>query len=207
MAGLPQVGDVYGKFRISEQLGHGTGAVYAATDAVLGRQVALKVMLPALADAEDFKRRFAREAAALARVRSRHIVQIHEYGEHEGTLFLVTELVPDGDLQRWLAAHGPMAIPDALRLLEQLSEGLIDAHAVGVVHRGIKPSNVLLWRRGGSLIPYLCDFGIASDGESGLTQTGSVIGSLATWRPSASWASRPTNAATSTHSAACSGRW
>ncbi len=153
------------------------GAVFEAYDPTLQRLVALKVVLPDKADVDEFRQRFEREAQLLARVHSRHIVPIHDVGEQDDTLYLVTELVPDGDLFTWLAEHGAMAPSPALRLVAQLCEGLADAHKAGVFHRDVKPKNVLLRDRDGELIGYLCDFGIAVDEAPGLTKTGTMVGS------------------------------
>jgi len=185
MAGFPKADDEYGgRYRIVRELGHGgMGIVYEAVDTVLNRSVALKIVLPSLPDREDYQTRFAREASVLATIRSRHIVGIQEYGEHEDTVFFVTELFPDGDLQRWLQSHGPLDRRAALLLVAQVCEALADAHSSGVVHRDVKPGNVLLWNRSEGLIPYLCDFGIAIDGQQGLTPTGALIGSPAYMAP------------------------
>lgn len=189
MAGFPKAGDEYGgRYRILRQIGHGgMGVVYEARDTVLDRSVALKIVLPSLPDREDFSARFAREASVLARIRSRNIVGIHEYGEHEDTVFFVTEYFPDGDLQSWVGTHGPMDRRAALALVAQVCEALADAHETGVIHRDVKPGNVLLWSRPEGLIPYLCDFGIALEGggdsRAGLTRTGTLIGSPAYMAP------------------------
>ena len=189
MAGFPKAGDEYGgRYRILRQIGHGgMGIVYEALDTVLNRSVALKIVLPSLPDREDYQARFAREATVLARIRSRNIVGIHEYGEHEDTVFFVTEYFPDGDLQTWIGTHGPLDRRVALGLVAQVCEALADAHAAGVIHRDVKPGNVLLWSRPEGLIPYLCDFGIAldggSDGRGSLTRTGTLVGSPAYMAP------------------------
>lgn len=185
MAGFPKAGDEYGgRYRIVRELGHGgTGIVYEAVDSVLDRPVALKIVLPSLPDRGDYRGRFAREASVLAKIRSRHIVGIHEYGEHDDTVYFVTELFPDGDLHRWLQSHGPLDRRAALLLVAQVCEALADAHSCGVVHRDIKPGNVLLWNRSEGLVPYLCDFGIAIDGQQGLTRTGALVGSPAYMAP------------------------
>jgi serine/threonine protein kinase len=191
MAGFPKAGDEYGgRYRIVRQLGHGgTGVVYEAVDTVPNRSVALKIMLPALPDREDYQARFAREASVLARIRSRNIVGIHEYGEHEDTVFFVTDLFPDGDLQSWLARNGPLDRRAALSLVAQVCGALADAHAMGVAHRDVKPGNVLLRSHPEGLIPYLCDFGIAIDGSgdgrtrAGPARTGTLIGSPAYMAP------------------------
>ena len=178
MAGLPRAGDTYGRFQIRRLIGRGgMGAVFEAFDPTLDRSVALKVVLPDMADLADIRQRFEREAKMLARVRSSHIVQIHDVGEQDDTLYLVTELVPDGDLFNWLAEHGAMRPAEALRLVAQLCDGLEDAHKHNIFHRDVKPKNVLLWNREGTLIGYLCDFGIAVDEAQGLTKTGTLVGS------------------------------
>jgi serine/threonine protein kinase len=191
MAGFPKAGDEYGgRYRIVREIGHGgMGIVYEAVDRILNRSVALKIVLPSLPDRDDFQARFAREAAVLAKIKSRNIVGIYEYGEHEDTVFFVTELFPDGDLQTWLVKNGPLDRRASLALLAQVCEALADAHAVGVIHRDVKPGNVLLWSRPEGLIPYLCDFGIAIEGtgdgspRASLTRTGTLVGSPAYMAP------------------------
>jgi serine/threonine protein kinase len=187
--GYPKIDEVYdGRYRIVRRIGHGgMGVVYEAVDQVLNRSVALKIVLPSLPDRDDFHARFAREASVLARIRSRHIVGIHEYGEHDDTVYFVTELFPDGDLRSWLAQRGPLDRRAALSLVAQVCEALADAHAAGIIHRDVKPGNVLLWSRPEGLIPYLCDFGIALDGnaenQQGLTRAGALVGSPAYMAP------------------------
>jgi len=185
MTGFPKAGDEYGgRYRIVRELGHGDmGIVYEAVDHVLNRSVALKIVLPSLPEREDYRARFVREASVLAKIRSRHIVGIGEYGKHDDTVYFVTELFPAGDLQRWLQKHGPLDRRAALLLVAQVCEALADAHSSGVVHRDVKPENALLWNRSEGLIPYLCDFGIAIDGQQGLTRTGALIGSRAYMAP------------------------
>lgn len=186
---IPTVGEVYAdRYRIVRRLGEGgMGTVFEATDTVLDRRIALKVVSPALADREAYQERFAREAALLARVRSRHIVHIHEYGQVDDTVYLTTELFPDGDLRNRLALRGALDRREALSITAQLCEALADAHEVRVVHRDVKPANVLLWERSGQLLAYLADFGIAVDGtggsSGGLTRTGGVVGSPAYMAP------------------------
>jgi serine/threonine protein kinase len=187
--GYPKIDDEYnGRYRIVRRIGHGgMGVVYEAVDNVLNRSVALKIVLPSLPDRDDFHARFAREASVLARIRSRNIVGIHEYGEHDDTVYFVTELFPDGDLRTWLERHGALDRRAALSLVAQVCEALSDAHAAGIIHRDVKPGNVLLWSRTEGLIPYLCDFGIALDGNAenqrGLTRAGTLVGSPAYMAP------------------------
>jgi serine/threonine protein kinase len=179
MSRVPGVGDVFGRYQLTDVLGQGgMGIVYGARDTVLDRRVAVKLILPVLSDMEGFRARFEREAAVLAKVHSRNVIKIYDIGEHDGLVYFVTEFVSDGDLQTFLDEAGAMETVAALSLVAQLCEGLQDAHDLGVVHRDIKPRNVLLWRRGLQLVPYLCDFGIAVDGAQHMTVSGSVIGTL-----------------------------
>ncbi len=181
MGQLPRVGDQFGRYRVDAQIGvGGMGVVFGATDLTFDRPVALKVVSAALGDSAEFRRRFEREAALLARLDSPHVIGIFDYGEHDGCPYLATQYVGGGDLGALLAARGPMPPTLAARVCAQVADALVDAHAAGVVHRDVKPSNVLL-RDPDSVEPhaYLCDFGIARTAEeSGLTQAGSVSG---TW--------------------------
>lgn len=151
------------------------GAVYDALDTVLGRHVALKVIVPELADDPDFRARFVREARAQASLDSPHVVPVFAHGEIDGRLYLVSRLVPDGDLGAALRAHGPLPPGEAADLVAQVADGLAEAHRVGLVHRDIKPANVLLRRRGTHTVAYLADFGIA--GRAGEADRG-VAGDL-----------------------------
>lgn len=183
-ARLPAAGDQFGPYLINRELGRGgMGVVYEAVDRRIDRPVAIKVILPRLAGDEAFVRRFEREASILARIRSRCIVPLHEYGEHEEILYLVTDYFPDGDLAHWLDRHGPLDARHALTVIADVTEALDDAHRAGVVHRDIKTSNVLLWDRKDRLLAYLGDFGIAGQAGSDLTATGTLMGSLATMAP------------------------
>ncbi|CAB4689088.1 MAG: protein kinase [Actinobacteria bacterium] len=187
--GYPKVDDEYaGRYLIVRQIGYGgMGVVFEAIDKVLNRAVAIKVVMPSLPDREDYAARFANEASVLARIRSRNIVQIHEYGEDDDTVYFVTELFPDGDLRSWLDHHDPFGRREALALVADLCGALADAHAAGVVHRDVKPANVLLWQRDDGLFPYLADFGIAVEGPAeerqGLTRPGGLVGSPAYMAP------------------------
>lgn len=180
----PSTGEVFGRYRLERRIGHGgMGVVYEAYDPTLERTVAVKVLHANLNETDDYRSRFEREAAVLARIRSRHIVQVHDFGSQGTTIFLVTEYFPDGDLHQLLRREGVLPRLAALDLVAQICEGLSDAHGAGVLHRDVKPSNVLLWRRDEGPIPYLCDFGIATDGNTGLTQTGAIVGSLGYMAP------------------------
>ena len=148
------------------------GVVFEARDENLERPVALKVIAPELAEDAEFRARFTREAQAQALLDSRHVVQVYAHGEDEGRLWIATQLVPDGDLRSMLSSYGAPSVPVAIDLIEQVADGLADAHAAGLVHRDIKPANVLLRRRAdGGLTAYLADFGIARRVEGEATRT------------------------------------
>jgi len=176
---LPIEGESFGRYRLLRLLGRGgMGVVYAAHDTSLDREVAVKLVLPHLAGDDEFRARFQHEASVLAKLESPRIVRIYDHGEHDGTLFLVTQLVAGGDLRRLIDREGALPPALALDVLAQMTEGLCDAHAVGVTHRDIKPANVLLRERGGRFEAFLCDFGIATTPGTELSRTGSVTGSL-----------------------------
>jgi Protein kinase domain/FG-GAP-like repeat len=181
MSPPPQPGDLVGHYRIDALLGvGGMGIVYAATDVRLHRPVALKMITGGLDGSPELAARFRREAATLARLDSPHVIAIHDVGEHDGSAYLVTQLVRGGDLGGLIRARGSLPARLALELCAQVAAALRDAHAVGVVHRDVKPTNVLL-RDADAERPhaYLCDFGIAhsADRPDGLTAPGSVAGS------------------------------
>ncbi|TQK69304.1 protein kinase domain-containing protein [Nocardioides sp. SLBN-35] len=180
---VPNVGEQLGRYQLDRVLGRGgMGVVFAATDPRLQRTVALKVITGTLASSHEFRQRFQAEAAALARLDSPHVIAIHDHDEVDGTPYIVTQYVDGRDLWSWLREHGPMPARQALGLCAQLARGLADAHRVGVVHRDVKPSNVLIRDPGTpEQHAYLCDFGIArAEGIEGPAPTaaGSVAG---TW--------------------------
>ncbi len=184
MARFPSVGEEFGTYRIVRQLGRGgMGVVFAAEHRGLGRTVALKVLSPELAGQADYRTRFSREATVLARLDSPHVVQVLDHGEHDGCLYIATQYVAGGDLADALRAHGPVPVAQAAEIAEQVAWALGDSHAAGVVHRDVKPSNVLLREVSSELFVYLCDFGIAQDRDPGLTAPGAVAGTFAYLAP------------------------
>jgi serine/threonine protein kinase len=177
---FPQVGDTVGRYRITDVLGQGgMGVVFVGVAPDLERPVALKVLAPQAAADPRLRERFAREAATLARLDSPHIVYILEYGEQDGCPYLVTQLVPGGDLRRYVEDHGPLSPRQAADVMQQVAAGLEEAHAQGVVHRDLKSANVLLRELpGGQLHAYLCDFGIARADSHETTSASGVVGTL-----------------------------
>lgn len=174
---LPDPPDQLGPYRIVRRLGQGgMGTVYDALETTLDRHVALKLITPGLAGDPEFRARFVGEALAQASLDSPHVVQVFAHGEVDGQLFIATQLVPDGDLGRYLRRHGPLPREQAAAIVAQVADGLAEAHRVGLVHRDIKPSNVLLRHRGTHTVAYLADFGIATQavGEGGEGVSGDV---------------------------------
>lgn len=176
----PQVGDVIGHYRLEHVIGvGGMGQVFGARDLRLDRTVALKVVLGHFAEVPELAARFQREASTLARLDSPHVISIYDHGEHDGLPYIVTQYAEGGDLGRRLRERGPMPAGLAVRVGAQIAEALAAAHGVGVVHRDVKPANVLLRDdRLDRLHVYLCDFGVALTEGSGLTTPGAVAG---TW--------------------------
>src|SRR4051812_42958677 len=158
------------------------GEVYRAFDTEHDRVVALKVLSEALAADRGYRERFRREAHLAARLNEPHIVPIHRYGEIDGRLFLDMRLVPGRDVAAVLAQDGPMSPERAVAIVSQVARALDSAHADGLVHRDVKPSNVLVTGEGDDEFVYLVDFGIArsTTDTSGpaLTQTGAALGSF-----------------------------
>jgi len=185
VSGYPDVDQAFGPYRITGELGRGgMGVVYAAVHEGLNRRVAIKVLAPELAGEASFRRRFEREADALTSLYSPHIIDIYDHGEQDGCLFIATPLIAGGSLSALLEQAGPLPPEQALDVVAQVSSALADAHGAGIVHRDVKPSNVLLHRSAdGELFAYLCDFGIAASQDQDRTRTHGVVGTLAYGAP------------------------
>jgi hypothetical protein len=138
------------------------GVVWRAMQIALDRPVALKVLIPELAANAQFRRRFEREARLAARLRHPHVVIVHDAREELGVLLLSMELVAGVDLAHAIQAQGPMGLPRTVDLIEQIAGALDAAHAAGLVHRDVKPANVLIGHRPRDEHAYLTDFGLTT---------------------------------------------
>ncbi|HKU36817.1 MAG TPA: serine/threonine-protein kinase [Polyangiales bacterium] len=184
-ARLPRAGDVVaGKYRVDAFIARGgMGAVLAATHRITGRRMALKWLLHDRGQDAEATHRFVREARAAALVRHPNVVDVYDVGEHDGSLFLVMELLEGETLHARLEAQGALDPHVTLAWLLPVMRGVDAAHRSGVIHRDLKPSNIFLCTEPSAteLIPRVLDFGIskiarAVDGEQSLTRTGAVLG-------------------------------
>ena len=180
--GSSRVGTMFGPYEIRSLLGAGgMGEVYQAYDTSKGRIVALKLLRPELAAHNGFQERFRRESRVAARLQEPHVIPVHDWGEINGVLYIDMRLVDGSDLHAVLRRNGPLEPARAASIIAQVAEALDAAHAAGLIHRDVKPENVLLTA---SNFAYLVDFGIAHlGGESGITSAGSAIGSFAYMAP------------------------
>ncbi len=174
------VGSVIAGYRLEEQVGAGGMAVvFRARDLKLGRLVALKVLVPGLAADEAFRRRFIAESRAAAVVDDPHIIPVYEAGEAGGVLFIAMRFVSGGDLRGVLAREGPLTPGRATGLISPVASALDAAHRAGLVHRDVKPANILVDAHlGRPDHVYLSDFGVSKGSISpvSLTGTGQFLG-------------------------------
>src|SRR5271166_5101476 len=169
-------------YRLEEQIGQGGMAVvFRALDERLGRPVALKVLAPALAADEAFRHRFIRESRSAAAVDDPHIVPVFEAGDADGVLFIAMRYVPGGDVGTLIHRQGPLPVVRAAAIISAVASALDAAHAAGLVHRDVKPANMLVDARSGRPDHvYLSDFGLTKGALSSasLTGTGNILGTL-----------------------------
>ncbi|MEV6136742.1 protein kinase [Nocardia sp. NPDC051990] len=175
-------GSRFGPYELRSLLGKGgMGEVYEAYDTVKDRVVAVKLLSEELARDPSYQVRFRRESQAAARLAEPHIIPIHDWGVIDGVLFIDMRLVPGTDLREILRNQGPMSAERAIGIIEQIAAALDAAHADGLVHRDVKPANILVTEAD---FAYLVDFGIAhTEGDSAMTQAGMAIGSYTYMAP------------------------
>ncbi|MBA2291754.1 MAG: protein kinase [Gemmatimonadales bacterium] len=176
---MTRAGTILGRYHLRAQLGAGgMGEVWRAHDANLDREVAIKLLAPGTFADADTHARFRREALALSRLSHPGIATVYDFDTHEGTPFLVMELVTGGDLEARVA-EGSMPVEEVRAIGAAIADALHDAHANNIVHRDLKPGNVMLTQTGQ---PKILDFGIAmllnEAGANKLTRTGMILGSL-----------------------------
>jgi protein kinase-like protein len=174
-------GEEFAGYRIERALGRGgMGVLYLAVEPGLERRVALKLIAPEAAANEVFSRRFAEESKIAASIEHPNVVPIYAAGEEAGIPYIAMRYVSGSDLGRRLAREGKLEPVTAAALIGQIGNGLDAIHAAGLVHRDVKPANVLLSGATGDDHAYITDFGVARNvaTESGLTQTGRFVGTL-----------------------------
>ena len=174
-------GDEFAGYRIEQSLGRGgMGVLYLAVEPGLERRVALKLIAPEAASDQVFARRFSEESKIAASIEHPNVVPIYAAGEEDGIPFIAMRYVSGSDLGRRLSREGRLDPAAAAALIAQVGNGLDAIHAAGLVHRDVKPANVLLSDTGGEDHAYITDFGVARNvaTESGLTQTGRFVGTL-----------------------------
>ncbi len=203
------VGSRIASYRLDEEIGRGGMAVvYRAYDTRLERPVALKVLTPQLAEDEGFRQRFIRESRTAAAVNHPNIIPIFEAGEAAGVLFIAMRYVQGSDVQTLVNAEGPLSAARACHIITQVAGALEAAHAHGLVHRDVKPGNMLLDASAGPDLPghaYLSDFGLSKRAlsSSALTSTGQFLGTLDYIAPEQVEA-RAVNGRTDEYALACS---
>jgi len=182
MAVVPRIGTEFAGYRIEALLGRGgMSVVYRAENARLGNKVALKLLAESLADDESFRERFVRESRTAAALNHPNIVSIYDAGDWDGVLYIAMRWV-DGDLKDHLKRTGPLAPDHALAIAAQIGSALDAAHARGLLHRDVKPANILLELGEPSSEPlaYLADFGLTKhlESRSGITASGQFVGTI-----------------------------
>ncbi|MGH2778056.1 MAG: serine/threonine-protein kinase [Actinomycetota bacterium] len=182
MSGDERIGTQIAGYRIQSLLGRGgMGVVYRAEHVTLERPAALKILAGELARDASLRDRFIRESRLAASLDHPHIVPVYDAGESDGSFYLVMRLIEGRDLKKVIGSESPLEPLRVATLLVDVADALDAAHEVGLVHRDVKPENVLVGaRRGGGERPYLTDFGLTKrrDSASALTATGTMLGTI-----------------------------
>nr|MDQ3936618.1 serine/threonine protein kinase [Actinomycetota bacterium] len=158
----------------------GMGVVYKATHLALDRVVALKLIAPEISGDESFRTRFKQESMTAAALDHPNVVPIYDAGEEHGQLYVTMRHVPGTDLRALIEQHGALPPAEAASIIAQVAGALDAAHERGLVHRDVKPGNILIEDRGGKRHAYLTDFGLTKHAatDSGMTKTGMFVGTL-----------------------------
>lgn len=167
-------GSRFGPYLLNSLLGSGGfGEVYEAFDTKKNRTVALKLLPPAYSANPNFRQRLFREASTAGRLNEPHVVPIHDYGQIDGQLFIDMRLIAGSDLRAVLSEVGPLEMSRAVSITAQIASALDAAHAEQIVHRDVKPANILLTQED---FACLVDFGLANDAN--LTTAGTALGTF-----------------------------
>ena len=175
-------GTQFGPYRLLRLIGKGgMGEVYEAEDTVKDRTVALKLLPEGVSHDPVFRKRLQREAHSAGRLQEPHVVPIHDYGEIDGVLFVDMRMISGADLRKLLKSYGPMTPARAVAIVRQVASALDAAHESGIMHRDVKPENILVTRED---FAYLVDFGIANAAsDEKLTELGTAVGTYAYMAP------------------------
>jgi streptogramin lyase len=208
MAQDQRIGSELGGYRIESLIGRGgMGIVYLAEDVTLGRKVAIKLLAPELAEDDRFRERFLRESRLAASLEHPSIITIYEARQVDGSLYLAMRYVEGTDLRALIAEGGPLPIERALSIVSQVASALDAAHESGLIHRDVKPGNVLIAPASVPGRPdrvYLSDFGLTkrAASDSGMTGTGQFVGTLEYAAPE-QFEGKPLDARTDVYSLGC----
>jgi serine/threonine protein kinase len=183
MSGSLVIGGQLGSYLIESVIGRGgMSVVYRATHSRLGTPVALKALAPELSSDDAFRERFLREAKMAAGIDHPNVIPIYDTGLHEDSLYIIMRFVSGGDLKTLLTTSGPLSLDRAIAFLTPVARALDAAHSHGLVHRDVKPANILIQRSPSGEVDhvYLSDFGVMkhTTSISGLTQTGALVGTI-----------------------------
>jgi hypothetical protein len=177
---IPKIGDEFAGYLLEEMIGHGgMSIVYRARHLELERSVALKLLAPDLSDDPAFQERFIRESRLAAGLDHPNVIPIYDAGEQDGVFYIAMRYVPGSNLKALLRRTGPLDPATTISVIGQIASALTTAHEKGLVHRDVKPANVLIVEGAGaddSNHVYLSDFGIAKQQTSNVTRTGMFIG-------------------------------